>query len=284
MERIVLFRFHAYPAVCRNRLQLLRLFNPGISIFGLYGGPDRGLPRFRRALGDDLEHLFAIPDRPGDWKWRHSDLALSLWYREFGHRLSFDTLHLIEWDMLLLDSLAGIYRGIDPRGLGLSRLVAIKEVEQKWWWACRSPWREELKELLALVRRDYGYDQEPFSCIAGGACFPREFIERYSRLEIPPLVNDEARLPLFAQILGFPLGDTGFYSHLPSANHQFFNLKKTIPTARIRRELGKSDGWRVFHPYYRVFDRLVEGGGSFNLRHDFRTAAKRIMKFVLGRG
>ena len=283
MERIVLFRFHAHAAVCRNRLRLLRLFNPGVKVYGLYGGPDEDLPAFRQALAHELEGIFSIPGRGGNWHWRHSDLALQRWYREVGRRLPFDVLHVVEWDLLLLDSLAHIYGGIDPRGLGLSRLVALKEVEQVWWWSSRSPWREEVQELLAQVRRDYDYRAEPFSCIAGGACLPREFLEQYSRLEIPPLVNDEFRLPLFAQILGFSLYDTGFYSHLPSDNQQFFNLKVEIPTARIRRELRQLNGWRVFHPYYRVFTRLVDADWGANLCYDTRRWARRTVKSLMGR-
>ncbi|HNX98466.1 MAG TPA: hypothetical protein PKK12_12370, partial [Candidatus Aminicenantes bacterium] len=64
---------------------------------------------------------------------------------------------------------------------------------------------------------------------------------------------------------------------------RFFNLKTEIPTALIRRELRQRDGWRVFHPYYGVFTRLVDAELGATLCHDAGRWVRRTVKSLMGR-
>jgi len=50
MKRIILFRFHTNVDICKNRLRLLKKYNPEVKIFGLFGGQERDLEKFQKIL------------------------------------------------------------------------------------------------------------------------------------------------------------------------------------------------------------------------------------------
>ena len=105
MHRIILFRYHKNPFVCRDRLWQLKNFNPEIKIFGLYGGKEDEFPKFKKYLDPFFEHNYCIKNKSNHWKCKNSDLGIGLWYKNIGKKLEFDMLHVIEWDLLLFGSL-----------------------------------------------------------------------------------------------------------------------------------------------------------------------------------
>src|SRR5450759_351978 len=82
-----------------------------------------------------------------------------------------------------------------------------------------------------------------------GLCLPKSFLEKYSAIEIPELGNDELRLPLFSQILGFKLYDTGLKKEwFDKKEEEFFNCYKFyISSSSITKELARPSGRRAFH-------------------------------------
>jgi hypothetical protein len=229
-------------------VSLLRALNPGVSIYGLDGGSRRlPGPALQRVVGLDGVHRSSEPDR---WNWQHSDLAAAAWFREVGRSLPFDVLHVVEWDLLLLAPLPALYRSVPEGSVGLTGLTPISELEAEWTWLRREPNRREWEELLARARSEWDYDGVPYGCVAGGACLPRSFLEAYAAIDPPVLCNDELRLPLFAQILGFPLADTKLRSAWRGErDHPLFHFRAAdVPVDAIRAELAKPDGWRAFHP------------------------------------
>jgi hypothetical protein len=74
-------------------------------------------------------------------------------------------------------------------------------------------------------------------------------------------VRDALRFPLFAQILGVPIADTGFRRRWRDEDEdRFFNSPgRPIEPATITAELAKSDGRRAFRPVprrLRTIERL----------------------------
>jgi hypothetical protein len=201
----------------------------------------------RRLVGLDGLHVLGESER---WSWQHGDLALAAWYREFGHRIDFDVAHLVEWDLLLLEPLGSLYAAVPDGAVGLTALTPISELEREWTWLRREESRREWQSLLEHARREWGYDAEPFGCVGPGPCFPRAFLEAFAQLDPPRLCNDELRLPLFAQILGFPPADTRLRGPWRGEReHPFFHFRaQEIAPDTIRAELAKPDGWRAFHP------------------------------------
>jgi hypothetical protein len=63
------------------------------------------------------------------------------------------------------------------------------------------------------------------------------------------------RLPLFGQILGYKLYDTGFYKNWFNAKEEkVFNcMAQDISLPAITKELSKTKGRRIFHPYRKIF-------------------------------
>jgi hypothetical protein len=159
-------------------------------------------------------------------------------------------VHLIEWDLLLLEPLESLYSSVPEGAVGLTALTPISELEAEWSWLRRDKGRGQWEALLAQARGEWGYDGRPYGCIAGGACLSRAFLEAYAAVDPPDLCNDEIRLPLFAQILGFPLVDTRLRGPWRGErDHAFFHFRgHDVELSAIRSELAKPNGWRAFHP------------------------------------
>lgn len=287
MKRLVLLRFHGDLPVCRNRAELLRLFNPDGVICGLFGGDERELPAVRRRLDGAFASIRAIPGRTPRWKWQHGDLAVAAWFREHGREFPFDVLHVLEWDLLLLDSLDRLHRGVPAGAVGLTQLRPLREVEASWGWTTREGKREQWDQLLGHVRARYGYRDEPWACKAAGACLPRAFLEAYAAEEVPELGNDELRLPLYAQCLGFPVVDSGLVdAGLPDAAGLFRLDDVAVPAAEIRRQAQMPGGARVFHPYRQVYS-LAGAAPAYNLwrgSRDLLAAALNRFRVPSGKG
>jgi hypothetical protein len=172
-----------------------------------------------------------------------------------GHRVAFDVAHLIEWDLLLLDSLDRVYQSIPEGAVGLTALTPLSAIEDEWEWTQRPDDRRQWNELLAYARERWAYDQAPYACLGAGPCFGKAFLAQYAAIDPPDLCNDELRLPLFAQILDFPIFDTGlrrtWYS---SEEDRFLNsTSDSIDPDVIMEEWAKPDGRRAFHPVRGVF-------------------------------
>jgi hypothetical protein len=189
-------------------------------------------------------------DESAQWNWQHSDLALAAWYREVGSELRFDVIHVVEWDLLLLEPLPKLYSSVAPGAVGLTALTPISLLEREWTWLRRSENRREWEQLLALARTEWGYHGTPHGCLGPGLCLPRSFLEGYAALDLPRLCNDELRLPLFAQILGFPIVDTRLRGPWRGEReHPFFHFRnQEIELSAMKAELANPDGWRAFHP------------------------------------
>jgi hypothetical protein len=275
-RRIVVFRFDRDPLVCRSRIALLRQFNPGVCIHGMYGGPHgyrRAAFRLagRQVLG--VDSLWTSSPGSARWNWLHGDLALAAWYRDVGHALAFDVAHVIEWDLLLLDGLARVFASVPDEAVGLTALTPLSRVEGHWEWIDDPVHRREWEALLDEARREWAYNATPFACWGPGPCLPKMFLERFAAVDLPEHGHDELRLPLVAQALGFPLADTGLRRDwLDSAEDRFFNVGSgEITLANIRAEWSRPSGRRAFHPVRR------------RLRVDEVRSARRLSDPVDGR-
>lgn len=255
METIALFRFHKEPAICKNHLEIFRKFNPKTKIYGLYGGKKEDIDNFK-CLEEYFKNIYVIPVDDPKWKWLHSDLAIRLWYRDVGKDIDFDSLAVIEWDMLVLDALENIYSHIPKETVGLTMPNLIKEVEDKWYWTSTEPHKSEWQELLKIAKEKYDYREEPYGCIAGGLYLPKQFLESFSKIDPPELTHDELRLPLFCQILGFKFMNTNLRTKwFNESEAKYFNANnEDIKISDIKSEFDKDNGRRIFHPIRKIIN------------------------------
>jgi hypothetical protein len=145
--------------------------------------------------------------------------------------------------------------------LGLTGLTPVDRIAERWHWTLVEPHRSELVTLREFVRDRFG-DTEPLvACLGPGYSLPREFLRRYAEVDVPELGHDELRLPLFGRLLGFPIRDTGFYpAWFDAEAEKLFNANADdIDESRIRAELARAGGRRVFHPYRKIFEPVSAG-------------------------
>lgn len=263
MRLAILFWFYKFPDICENRLKILRHYNPEIQIFGLYGGDPQLSNEFELRLKPYLNDFYTFAeDKSPHWKWYHGDRMITHWFTQHGHNLSWDTIFIAQWDMLVFANIETQLSCLRKGELLLSGLRPIKEVDP-WWWYIRpdSPERIEFESFIHYVKKEYNYQDEPLCSEFIVACLPRDFLFRYADIPNPELGFLEYKIPIYAQIFGIPLcikhphqpwwGDdpstrkaTLFARALNSETHN-------IPLRVIDAHRIWPGGRRIFHP---VFD------------------------------
>jgi mannosyltransferase OCH1-like enzyme len=248
-KNIIIFRFHKEPRICLNRIELLKLYNPDIPIYGIYGGNEENFHEFDELLNNDLAGIYCIKDKTNEWKWKNFDLALRGWYNDYGKDIDFDVACVVEWDLLIFGSLNEIYAGINESKLGITGLTPLSSIENQWFWTTGAR-KDEYVKLIEYVRKTYNYSKTTFASLGPGLCFPKSFLADYSAIDVPELSHDEIRLPLFAQILGYSMENTGFSKDwFDTEERKYFNCDNNpVSIDIINREL-QADEHRVFHPF-----------------------------------
>ena len=279
MRLAVLFWCYKRRDICEDRLRLLRRDNPSLPIFCLFGGDPGEADDYRRSLEPLVDDFYAFDGAPpvptpddeetgGDlldrfrggvwWKYVYGDLLLAAWYRDRGHRLEWDTVVVVQWDMLIYGRVEAAFAALGRGEILLSGLRPVREVEGRWGWVgAGDPAAEPMyEEFLAHVRERYGYRQEPMCCVAVVLALPREFLRRFAEIERPELGFLEYRLPIYAQAFGVPFCTDHPFRPWWGAVERY-SFKSTLrarpreiwaPTILVN--LLRRDGARVFHPYW----------------------------------
>ncbi len=263
MRLAILFWFYRDPLLCQNRLRMLRRRNPGLPVYGLYGGPLGEAGRYREALDGMLEDFWAFPDDADRaWKWRHGDLVLARWGAERGHQLEWDSVFVAQWDMVTTAALSSFLPDMVVGDMLLSGVRPVREVEGWWQWV-RGPARREYDAFMAHVAEVYGAVDDPLCCQFIGMVVPRQFLERYAGISRPELGFLEYKLPVYAQVFGTPLvEDTCFRPWWPE-EPATSRAKRTATLMHAWRtpvrlpvmlyESWRPGGRRVFHPYHGIY-------------------------------
>lgn len=252
MKRAILFRYHHInKEICLERLSMLKKYNPEIEIHGLFGGEKTLFAEYEELTKDYIAFNFCLENSDDRWKWLSSDLCTRIWFEKIGNTFEFDMLHIIEWDLLLFDSISNLYKYIPKDGMALTGLSSVSNLYGKWCWVSIPEWTM----LLNHVRLKYGYNKKPFGSLGPGTSIPRRFLENFSKFEVPAWCNDEVRFPLFGQLIGCKLYNNNFFHNWFDNNEKrFFNCDNIIVQREtIITELSKDTGRRVFHPYRALF-------------------------------
>jgi hypothetical protein len=250
--------FHKFFDGCAARVDFLRALNPGLPIWALYGGPASEAPRARAAMSGRADHFSELPIGDSHWRWKNTDLSVRWWHRAVGTTLTFDVLHVVQWDLLLCAPLATLYPQ-PPDVVALTGLTRLDRIEHRWHWTLEDEASRGTAAQLAQVRSRYPHLGPARACLGPGYALPRAFLDAYVRADVSDAGHDEIRLPLWAEALGFPLSDTGFYPRwFDPEVERFVNADAAeIRPKDIRAELRKPDGLRAFHPCRESFTRAV---------------------------
>lgn len=268
----ILFWYYRSPALCLRRVRELRRLNPGIPIFGLYGGPVEDYPSYKElfdALDDDW--CFTEPQDTA-WKWRHGDQMLGRWFEARGQLLSWERLVIAQWDLLTCAPLSRYFATLPPDTLYLPGLRPLAPLRMRWWWT--RPDTPEGRNFQAFVnhmatRHDY---TGPFeACQFLAAALPRTFLAAYARAAPAEPGFLEYKLPAYARALGFTPVDlpelrTAWPGESSTGRIVLTAAKREIDDCDIAAELLRPNGARIFHPVTRHMPAGYTGWAAFVAR------------------
>jgi hypothetical protein len=251
----MLFWHYKDVDLCANRLRHLRKENPGVPVFGLYGGAREETAVFRRGLEPYLDDFYAFPDdRPEGWKWRHGDLLISRWYRDRGAALGWDTVFVVQWDMAVLKPLPALFPTLGQDEVLLSGIRPISEVESWWFWT-QGDKATEFHAFCELVRKRHP-GQRILACQFVVVCLSRAFLDFYSAMPDDEPGFLEYRVPTLADAFGIPINRThGFWPAWPDEPGAVPSALSTgdatigLPTLTRQMLSGSAPG--IVHPYVR---------------------------------
>lgn len=244
----MLFQFHREPALCAERLTLLREMNPGAGLFAVYGGPAGAAAERTAGLRPLVDDLWAIPaEHDARWRWANTDLVARRWYRDVGCRRPFDRLAHVQWDLVLAAPLADVYARVPASAVGLTAPVALDAIADRWAWTTAPELAAGTRALLDdLAAR--GHAGPVLASLGPGSCLPRAFLERYVAADVPDLGHDEIRLPAWARLLGCEVADTGFYPAWFDAGQEASFHANDGEIAVADALAAARRGRRAFHP------------------------------------
>ena len=252
LQLAILFWFYKDLPLCENRVRLLRRHNPDAKIFGLYGGDPADQEVFRRRLHGHLDDFYCFETpQSAEWKWRNGDLLITEWYRQRGQSLDWDSVFIVQWDMLVMAAVDDLFPGLRQGSIVLSAVRPIQEAAG-WFWRDDPTERSNYDRFLTHVRHRYDPVDDPLWCIFIIAVLSREFLHRYSQVSEPELGFLEYRLPTYAQIFGIDVVQAeGVVVHAPgrSRSEVVLTVGDAIPLPNVARNLVTPSGARIFHPF-----------------------------------
>jgi len=256
MKLAILFWFYKEPDICKNRLELLKKHNPKLKIFGLFGGDQKEARKYQEALGEYLDDFYVSPSDDPDWKWIHGDLMILDWLSMRGKDLDWDSIAVVQWDMLVFDSIQSQFSGMKKDQIFISGTKNLdSETENKWDWT--DPKREERKNYLEFVdyiKKNYDYTKDIVCSLFIFQIFPRIFFEKYLTVKNREIGMLEYKIPTYAKIfdVSFYEKDLGvwWFDSKPGEEAPLNAIPVEIKKDNIIKELGKKNGFRFFHPYY----------------------------------
>lgn len=253
MKRIVLLRFHKNPSLVQNRINLINYFNPEIEIYGLFGGNKKELPDFEKLTG--FKHLFFLDIKDRDIKWRFSDYSILNWYTNYGKNIEFDIVHTIEYDLVILESLEKTFPYKEnEKHIYITSLIELDLIKPEWNWYQNPDFPvAECKAFEALMKEKY-HLKKLYGSMAPGTTVTKEYLDGYSKLDLPLIAFDEMRFPAIAQILGIQMRDNGFvrdWFDEESLDFRLFNSDNHEVSLDELFKAYKSGYQRAFHPVYK---------------------------------
>ena len=266
----MLFWFYRDLDECRARVRLLRRLNPATPIYGLYGGEPEGAPAAQAALGDVLDDLHChAGDEDAQYRWIHGDQVIARWHAERGRDLAWDSLVVVQWDLLIAAPIGQVLAGLRAGAAVFSGDRPLAEVEAWWGWggAGDAHQRGELAQFRAWLGERYGYGGPLWCCLFIAAVLPRAFLDRYAA-EAPARPGFlEYKLPTLARVFGTPVQTfprlRPWWRAEPATrdaptHDRLINATRTpVDPALIAAELARPDGARVFHPVFRTPEELA---------------------------
>lgn len=261
MKLAILFWFYKDLDLCVERVRLLRSLNPDTPIYGLYGGSPEQVGGLA-PIEANLDDLYIFDEaRDAHWKWLNGDRLIAAWMRDRGGELPWDTVLVVQWDMLILAPVREVFAGLRPGEAVFSGCRPLDEVAAWWGWAgARDPEKRAMldafREWLAAEAAHTGSLWCALFIVVG---LPRGFLARYAEAGPPDPGFLEYKMPTLARLWGTPVRtDLGFdpwwaadpaTKAAPGRARALNAVGQEVSIDLIRTELADPAGLRVFHPF-----------------------------------
>lgn len=256
-KKIILFRFHSNYDVCKERVAIIKYYNPHIPIYGLFGGDFSDWKKVKEYFKDSpLEQIYVSTSTDKYWKWLHPEHTLREWYILHGYKIPFKLLFDEEWDILPAASLSKLYPTLPGRKcISLTGVENFDKVKDRWRWVTDESHSKDFIKFQTYIKDKFQIEKIIHATLGPGQIFTRQFLEDFASLSldmeyVDPIVS-EIVYPVVAQILGYKVIDTGLYPgwfHRNEAIKLFNCWYIPIEKDVISEEVKKKDGRRVFHP------------------------------------
>lgn len=261
MSLAILFWFYKDPEICINRLELIKKYNPNTKIYGLYGGPKAEKELYKDKLKPFLDDFYTSKTEDTSWKWIHGDLVLLEWYENRGKSLEWDSIAIVQWDMLIFTNLNNYFSDVKKGEVLLAGFQPLdKYTENNWSWTksdykgSHNKERDNYLQFLDYVEKEYSYTDIPYCCQFIFEIFPKEFFSEYSNVKNKELGMLEYKIPIYAKIFGLNIIEKDLGVHWWQKDQETLPLNadtREIKDKLIKEELEKENGWRIFHPYFK---------------------------------
>lgn len=278
----ILFWYYKFPDVCRSRVRALRRLHPTASIFGLYGGDPANYPDFadlNRCLDDNWCFDTA---RDTEWKWLHGDQMINEWFNKRGRELVWDSVAIVQWDMLVCAPLDQVFEPLGRQDVYLPGVRPVEDVRAFWWWAQPDTPQEAAMNGFVRGLGKQHQIRQLLGCQFLCAVLPRRFLELYGSMPDGENGFLEYKLPTCAEAFGLHLRD---YPQLAVSwpgdprdpGPVLLSARKEPIRARdILRAWLQPAGVRLFHPVHDVYARGIVSVAAAAIREAMRDSAQRM--------
>ncbi|GFG81740.1 hypothetical protein MPRG_50160 [Mycobacterium paragordonae] len=194
-------------------------------------------------------------------------MLISRWFRERGHLLEWDSIALIQWDMLVFAPVERLFPDIKKDELLLPSLRPVNEVQDCCYWVM--PQYDHYREYEEFLREYDLQERDSWYCPLIVAVFPRTFLDKFSRRKSPEMGFLEYTIPTLAKYWGFDFCTRHSYTQWYTGPifrktdpHPYYTMLNSVQEECQDRyvllHLMDPCGLRIFHPYSRHIhtDRL----------------------------
>ena len=267
MKIDILFWFYTEFKACAKKLKKIRSCNKDARVFALYGGPLSETHMARQVVNPYVDDFYVYRhEKEPRWKWENGEQILADWYLERGQHLPWETIFIMQWDMLISAPLQELFSGLQPGEILLSGFRPMHEVASWWHWA--NPKNPNLKAFKALLRKKFHYEDELAVCLFIVACFPRIFFEKFVGAGHPEVGFIEYKIPTMANMFRIPVchkhgfhpwwGSDPTTKNAPPHQRLLNATGQEVPLSVILKEFSKNNGQRLFHPVFRHYPKWME--------------------------
>jgi hypothetical protein len=271
MKLAILFWCYKEAEICVSRLRLVRHYNPDTPIYVLFGGDHADAQQFETELSPYGDDFYVFPEqRDPYWKWRHGDVLISQWFSDRGYQFEWDSILVVQWDMLVFASVESLFGHLKINELLLPGLQPIGDVNASWddqrsypFVFNRPEYPTYYTEYTAFLTEYQLNEHDVWACAFIVTVLPYAFLERFARRKSSGTGWLEITIPTLAKSWGFDFCTEHPYAPWwHGSSHPYYTMLNTVNAECSNRYvlLHLLDPWglRIFHPHRRDIraDRL----------------------------